>query len=158
MTVVQSVDARAWSRSGGHGQRLVSPNLCRVLFGTIFFGAVGLSVFVADVGHTSRAAVTAGDDLTRLLRFMALIKAGLALGAIGAVAWRLGSAASLVRLVTYCGVCTLMVTGPGLIWGMEHVGLGALLLHGGLVAVIALLWRDPAVTMRLEAALIRRRS
>jgi hypothetical protein len=40
---------------------------------------------------------------------------------------------------------------------MSHVSLGALLLHGGLVAALLLLWRDPAVGMRLSVLVANRR-
>jgi hypothetical protein len=48
-----------------------------------------------------------------------------------------------------------MAAGPGVIWAMVHVGLGALLLHGGLFATILLLWRDKATAGRMAAILAR---
>jgi hypothetical protein len=50
-----------------------------------------------------------------------------------------------------------MAAGPGLIWGMAHIGLGAILLHGGLFATIILFWRDPAVGAQLARIVDRRR-
>jgi hypothetical protein len=41
---------------------------------------------------------------------------------------------------------------------MAHVGLGAVLLHGGLLAAILLLWRDKVTGMRLQAVITARRA
>ena len=139
-------------------QRWLTPRLSRIAMALVVLGAVGLSFALVDASATSRAVANAGSELTRLLRFMAVIKGLFALGAVGAVLWRLGSDVSLPRFVTYGACCAAMVAGPGLIWSMAHVGLGALLLHGGLVAVLVLLWRDPAIPVRLEAALAMRRA
>ncbi len=103
----------------------------------------------------SLAAVHAGADLTRLLRFMAVLKAGIAVGAAGAVFWRLGVPVSLPWLAAYAVAGGAMAAGPGVIWAMAHVGVGALLLHGGLLATILLLWRDPATAGRIASILAR---
>jgi hypothetical protein len=88
---------------------------------------------------------------------MAVLKAAIAVGAAAAVYWRLGAAVSLPWLAAYGVAGGAMAAGPGVIWAMAHVGLGALLLHGGLFATILLLWRDPATASRLEGVLGRRR-
>ena len=108
--------------------------------------------------ETARAVSSAGGELTQLLRFMALLKASLALGAVAVVLWRFGVAASAPWLIAYLVSAAAMAAGPGLIWGMAHVGLGALLLHGGLLATLLLTWRDPAVATRLGEALATRRT
>ena len=105
----------------------------------------------------SLAATTAGADLTRLLRFMAALKGMMAVVALAAVMWRLGAAVTPLRLATYGIAAAAMAAGPGLIWGMVHLKLGAALLHGGLFATIILLWRDPAVAGRLETMIRARR-
>lgn len=119
-------------------------------------GAV-LGLAATGPGETAAAVAQAGSELTRLLRFMALLKATMALGALAAVSWRLGVAVRPAWLAAYLLAGAGMAAGPGLIWGMAHVGLGALLLHGGLFGAIVLLWRDPAVSARLGAALDARR-
>jgi hypothetical protein len=78
------------------------------------------------------------------------------MAASAAVLWRLGAAISLPGFVAYAVTCALMAAGPGLIWGMAHIGLGALLLHGGLFATILLIWFDPAVSARLAGILATR--
>jgi hypothetical protein len=106
---------------------------------------------------TNLAILHDGTALTRLMRFMAAIKGVMALAAAAAVLWRLGAAISLPRFGAYVVTCASMAAGPGLIWGMAHIGLGAILLHGGLFATIILFWRDPAVGAQLARIVDRRR-
>jgi len=47
---------------------------------------------------------------------------------------------------------------PGLIWGLAHILLGAVLLHGGLIAMAVLIWRDPTTRARLSEIVARRRT
>ncbi len=115
--------------------------------------------FSATGQHAATQAVsTAGPELTHLLRAMAGLKMLFAGAAVGAIAWRLAAPAGLVRLITYGLACAAMAAGPGLIWDMAHVRLGALLLHGGLFAGVLLLWRDPATSIRLHEAIAARRT
>jgi hypothetical protein len=114
--------------------------------------------FFATGGQaTSVAMLHDGAALTRLMRFMAVLKGVMAVAASAAVLWRLGTAISLPWFVLYAMSCGAMAAGPGLIWGMAHVGLGALLMHGGLFATILLVWRDPAVGARLGEMVAARR-
>ncbi len=158
MTDVRLPNAGVFAESPRDRPRWLTPPLSRISIALLGVGAVGLSFALTDAPAASRAVADAGVELTRLLRFMAVIKGAMALAAVGALFWRLGSEVSLGRFVAYGACCTAMVAGPGLIWDMAHVGLGALLLHGGLIAVIILLWRDPAVPVRLQAALAARRA
>jgi hypothetical protein len=82
----------------------------------------------------------------------------MAAGATAAVFWRLGAAAAWPWLAAYLAGCAAMAAGPSVIWGMAHVGIGALLLHGGLLATILLLWQDPEVSTRLSAIVASRRA
>lgn len=88
---------------------------------------------------------------------MAAIKGGIAIAGSAVVLWRLGAAISPPWLAAYAITCASMALGPGLIWSMSHVVLGALLLHGGLFATMILLWRDPAVGARLADMVAARR-
>jgi hypothetical protein len=103
------------------------------------------------------AMVNDGAALTRLMRFMAVIKACMAVAVSAAVLWRLGAAITLPRFIGYASSCAAMAAGPGLIWGMAHIGLGAILLHGGLLISILLVWRDPAVSILLANKVAARR-
>ena len=94
--------------------------------------------------HPAYHAASFDVDLARLLRFMALIKAALAVLAGGLVWWRLRLAASPRLATAYIGALALMAAGPGLIWSMTHMIAGAILFHAGLLAFLALGWTDGA--------------
>ncbi len=142
--------------SGAPRAAAFSPALARGLLLMVIAAAVAASAIAAAAPASSAAAAHAGADLIRLLRFMAVLKAAIAVGAGAAVFWRLGAAVTLPWFCAYAAACGAMAAGPGVIWAMVHVGLGAALLHGGLLAVILLLWRDPGTSGRLQAILLRR--
>jgi len=120
--------------------------------------AVAPAAGVLATGGAADAVAQAGADLARLLRAMAAIKALAAAAAVAAVLWRLGSPVTLPWLAGYALSGAAMAAGPVLVWSLAHVALGALLLHGGLLATILLLWRDPAVAARLAALVEARRA
>lgn len=106
---------------------------------------------------SAHAVQVAGPDLTRLLRLMAAVKAAMALGATWLAWWRLGYPASL-RVAAACIVaCALMAAGPGLIWSMTHVALGAVLVHAGLLLMLILSWADRAGVKEMVAGVGRTR-
>ena len=145
------------STTSSGARRHVSAGATRLLMGVIIAGAIIAGFSLTGSEATNQAVSLAGADFARLLRAMAMIKAVLALGAITAVFWRLGTAISLPWFGAYAAACTAMAAGPGLIWAMAHVGLGAVLLHGGLLVACLLLWRDPVVSARLAAIVAARR-
>jgi hypothetical protein len=128
---------------------LVTPTILRGGMLAVMIGALIAGFLVTGTEAANLAIAQYGAELTRLLRFMAAVKAVIAVAGSGAVLWRLGSAISLPRFAAYALTCAVMATGPGLIWSMSHVALGALLFHGGLFATILLFWNDPAVSARL---------
>ena len=106
----------------------------------VMTGAALVAGFVA--GHLAARPDTMEPTLVLLLRFMAVLKLGLACGALGLAVWRLGYPAS-GRLVQGYGIATgLMAIGPGLIWFLGTVALGAVLFHAGLLAFLVLAFRD----------------
>ena len=119
----------------------------------------GLTVgFAAGfVGHGEGSAA-ADPDLTRLLRAMAALKLLFAAAAAAAMIWRLRSPIGPPRLTLYALAAGAMAAGPGLIWTMTHVALGAAMLHLGLLAALLLLYRDPETRLRLAAAIARRQA
>ena len=137
----------ARGRAGGRRVVLVAVTVVAALAGAL----------ATSADDTAQAVGWAGADLARLLRAMAGMKAAAAVGLEAAVLWRLALPVSRVRLGFYALGCAAMAAGPGLIWGMAHVRLGALLLHAGLLATVVMLWRDPAMGMRLGAVIERRR-
>ncbi len=126
-----------------------TPAILRAGMLTLVIAALATGFLVTGTGAANLAIAHEGPDLTRLLRFMAAIKGGIAIAGSAAVLWRLGAAISAPWLAAYAITCASMALGPGLIWSMSHVALGALLLHGGLLATIILFWRDAAVGARL---------
>ena len=135
-----------------------SPALARLLFVLVVGAAIAAGALATGAETSSHAMSNAGAELTRLLRAMAAFKALMAAGVAAAVLWRLGAAVKLASFGAYALACGAMAAGPALIWGMAHVGAGALLLHGGLLAAVLLLWRDPVVSRRLAAMVTARRA
>jgi hypothetical protein len=114
--------------------------------------AIGVLGYVLTQGEAaSRAALDAGAELTRLLRMMALLKVTLGVGALALVSLRFRFPISTPLAASYIAAGGVMAAGPGLIWNMAHVALGALLLHGGLAALFCLALMDggPRWTLRL---------
>ena len=129
------------------------------LFIVLLIAATATAGFMAVGTETaSLAASRAGADLTRLLRGMALLKSLMAAGATAVVLWRLDAPVRPSWLTAYAIACGTMWAGPGLIWSMAYIGTGALLLHGGLLTSVVLIWRDPAVAARLGAMISARRA
>ena len=83
-------------------------------------------------------------ELATLLRFMAVLKAAMALGAAALIAWRLGWPVRPATGLGYVAGVSSMAAGAGLIWQLGHVGTGALLVHGSLLALAGLAWLDRA--------------
>lgn len=135
----------------------VPPGVARPLAVALLLAALAAGFVVTDPGSAARAVVAAGPDLTRLLRGMAMLKLLMVAAAFAALVWRLGAPARRTWLAAYAIGIVSMGAGPGLIWDMDHVRLGALLLHGGLALTLLLLWRDPAVGQHLADAIERRR-
>jgi hypothetical protein len=123
----------------------------------LIVAAIVSGFLMAGREATSLAVLNAGEDLTRLLRAMAALKALIAACAAAAVLWRLGAEISPPWFTAYALACCAMGAGPGLIWSMAYVGVGALLLHAGLLASLLLIWRDPVVSERLSAIIAARR-
>jgi hypothetical protein len=125
---------------------------------------VARAILLAAVFISLAAAVLAGGgaaagdaELALLLRFMAAVKALVAAGAIAAVFWRLATPAPPPLLAAYVASSAAMAAGPALVWTLAHVAIGALLLHGGLLATIIMLWRDQDVAARLATLVAARR-
>jgi len=134
------------------GARRLTPARARLILAAAMATA-------AAAGFALTAPATGADPaLTRLLRAMAVIKILFAAGAGATLYWRLASPVAPWRLAAYATAAAAMAAGPGLIWNMSHIAAGAALLHGGLLATILLLWRDPGMALRLEQEMAIRRS
>lgn len=131
------------------------PSTARVsILAAAALGAAGAALISAVLPH---APSSVDPGLVRLLRLMAVLKALFAGVLISGVLWRLGRPLSVRRLVLYGIVVAALTSGLVLIWSLSNLVLGAVLLHGGLLSGVLLLWRDPGTALRLEAALVRRR-
>ncbi|WP_293899429.1 hypothetical protein [Phenylobacterium sp.] len=150
MTLVLPTPSRGYSET--------RPSTARLLLAVVVCVAAAAGCLATGSQAASLAAATAGADLTFLLRAMTAIKTLMAGGAIAAVAWRLSTPTTQLRLGAYALASAAMAVGPGLIWNMVHVGSGALFLHAGLLSAAVLLWRDPAVATRLAHYVAQRRA
>ena len=151
MTIMPWAERRgAAGRRSGPATSGMSPGLQRGLLVAALCAGGVWAIYATGSTGTTEVVERAGGDLTRLLRFMAVIKATMAVGVSAIVWWRLALPAALGWLLAYLAAVAAMAAGPVLIWGMVHVGFGALLLHGGLLAALVTLWRDPAVTAKLK--------
>jgi len=112
------------------------------LLAAVMVGAA-MGFAVTSAPAASQAVSDAGAELTRLLRAMALIKVVLAAGVVWLIAWRLRFPVNPLLAAGYIAGAAVMAIGPGLIWDMAHVALGALLLHGAGALLLVLFWRDP---------------
>jgi hypothetical protein len=104
--------------------------------------AASLTLFASQSGYLSAASPAADVELDLLLKFMAAIKAVMALGAIALIAWRLGFAAHARLKLTYCASASAMAAAPALIWFTPTVTAGALLFHTGLILFLATAYFD----------------
>jgi hypothetical protein len=134
----------------------LTSNVSRLLLIFFIAAAFASGLLITGAEATSLAATNAEEDLTRLLRIVAAFKAFMAACAAAAVLWRLGTEVALARFAPYALACCAMSAGPVLIWSTAYVGIGALLLHGGLLANLLLLWRDPVVSEQFAAMIASR--
>ena len=148
-----TLSARSPSRDG-----FAAPVITRALLLAVIVAATAGGLLVTDRAATAQMIADAGLDWANLLRAMAVIKLLFAGAASAAVLWRLGAPVSGTVWSGYTIAAAAMWAGPGLIWGLAHITLGALLLHAGLIATAVLVWRDPATRARLSAIIARRRA
>ncbi len=135
-----------------------APGMARAVLCGLLVVAAAVGAGVTGAHETGRAVARAGTDWATLLRAMAALKTLMALAAAACVVWRLAVPANPAWLAAYSLAGMAMMAGPGLVWGLAHVGLGALLLHAGLATTLLLLWRDKQVGTRLAALVARRRA
>jgi hypothetical protein len=149
----QTPSARFPSRDG-----FETPFIAKTLLLAVIALATAGGMLVTDSATTVRVIASAGGDWANLLRAMAALKLFFAGAATAAVLWRLGAPISATRWGGYALAAAATWAGPGLIWGLAHIFLGTLLLHGGLIATAVLVWRDPATRARLSEIIARRRA
>jgi hypothetical protein len=117
-------------------------------------GAAWLATPATAVAQATRAI---DGELIMLLRFMAAVKAGMALAGMAAAFWRLGYPASPLLATAYVGSVVLMCAAPVLIWQLAHVAIGAALFHAGLALLVVALFADRGGAPALARATWARR-
>jgi hypothetical protein len=148
----QAEMAQSPSRDG-----FVAPLVARTLLIAVIGLAFAGGMLATDGAHTARLIAGEGGAWANLLRAMAGIKVLAAGVASAAILWRLSAPISATRWGAYALATAAAWAGPGLIWGLAHILLGAVLLHAGLIATAVLVWRDPAIRTRLSEIVARRR-
>ena len=107
--------------------------------------ASALAAMVAGYawGHVaSSPTIETEAGLVLLLRFMAVMKLGMALAAVALTFWRVGQPVGPRAVVAYIVASALMLAGPGLIWSMATVAVGAVLFHVGLFGFLVCAFVD----------------
>lgn len=118
----------------------------------LLWGTVAVAALLGAVAgmHGAADARTVEGTLALLLRFMALVKAVVALAAALLVGWRLARPLEPATFARYLAALMPMAAAPGLIWSLGLVAPGALLFHVGFLAFLVLAARDDAVGARLS--------
>jgi hypothetical protein len=118
--------------------------------------AAGSAWLATPAASVAQATLAIDGELSMLLRFMAVVKATMALAALAATFWRLGYPASPMLATAYVGAMVLMCAAPGLIWQLAHVAIGAALFHAGLLLLVVALFADRGQVSALTGATIGR--
>lgn len=108
----------------------------------VLIAAVVASVAAGAALGVSIGSQSADPDLALVVRFMAFVKAALAMGAAGLVYWRLQSPLSPARAYGYIAAAALMAFSPGLVWFTAWPMLASIAFHGGLLSGLVLAFRD----------------
>jgi hypothetical protein len=157
LAYLAAVHTQAQSERSASREGVTSPLIARTLLFAVIALAFAGGLLATPTADTARLIASDGGAWANLLRAMAALKMLFAGAAAAAVLWRLGAPITAPRWSGYALAAAATWTGPGLIWGLAHIALGALLLHGGLIATALLLWRDPAMRARLSELVARRR-
>jgi len=100
-------------------------------------GCVLAVVVAARVGHPA-AYLEADPALAQLLRGMALIKACIVVGSVGAVLWRCGWALSAPAGVGFMLGSSVLAGSTMLIWQLCCIPLAAVAFHAALIGMLLL--------------------
>lgn len=112
-------------------------------------GCLAAVALAASIGSPA-ARLAADPELAQLLRFMALVKAGIVLVSMGLLGWRFGQPISLRLTAVYLVGAWLAAGASMLVWQLQWVGAGAALFHAGELMLLVTAYfdrragRDPA--------------
>ena len=126
-----------------------APPARRLSWPAILYAAVGAAGLAGFAAGRLAGAETGGMEwqLVFLLRFMAIVKGGMILGALALAQWRLRRPISAPLAAAYALALAAMALAPGLIWSLAEIVPGAAAFHAGLFAYLLLAWRDDAVQL-----------
>jgi hypothetical protein len=115
-----------------------------------------IAIVSAGLGFAAALALGSGPaaadpELMLLIRFMAVLKAGMALLGMALAAWRLRYPASTRMAAGYVVAVALMAGAPGLIWEMSHIVAGAVVFHAGLGIFLTCAWADRELATEMFA-------
>jgi len=135
--------------------RVGAPATLRALLVAGGLVAAGLAFF-GSASVADEAAQSASDPaLARLLRGMALLKAGLTLGAAGLLWWRLAEPVSLRLTTVYLLGAWSMAAATALVWQLWMIPVAAFVFHAGEISLLVAAGLDDGALRRFAA---RRRS
>jgi hypothetical protein len=103
----------------------------------IVAGCILAMAVAAWVGHPAEY-LEADPALAHLLRGMALIKASIVLGVVGAVLWRCGWRLPSAVGAGYVAGSSVMAGSTLLIWQLNHIVVAAVLFHGAALGMLVL--------------------
>ncbi len=118
----------------------------------MLLGAVA-SAWVASSFASPLAPAGVEPALVKLLRGMALIKALIAMTALGLAFWRFGRPISLQTAVACVAGVWSLVVATVLIWSLNDILIAAGIFHLALFALLVIAWRDglpQRTSLRLE--------
>jgi hypothetical protein len=118
--------------------------------------AATLAWFATAPDAAARQILHADAELVLLLRFMASIKATMALAVLAAAFWRLGFAVAPRQAVAYVAAAALACSAIGPIWHLSQVALGAAFLYGGLALFAVTMFSDRGNVLPLLETVIKR--
>lgn len=122
-----------------------------ILRAALLVGSV-LAGLVAGALAGPAALVGVEPELVFLLRGMALIKAGIALAAVGLAMWRFGRPVSSRVAVGYVLGVWSLIAATVLIWQLTFILAAAVIFHLGMFGLLVLAWREDRSGWSLRAA------
>ena len=131
------------------GSRAGAAAARRLPWPALLYAAVGTAGVAGLLAGRLASADSGGMEwqLVLLLRFMALVKGAMVLGALGLTQWRLRRPVSSRLAAGYGLALAAMALAPGLIWSLAAIAPGAAAFHAGLLLFLVIAWRDEAVAL-----------
>lgn len=107
----------------------------------LVLGSIAAGTIALWFGNPA-AYLAADPELARLLRGMALIKAGLVVGAMALLLWRLRRPVTARTACVYLLGTWWMAGASMLIWQLTLIPLAAITFHVGELSMLVAAWRD----------------